>query len=234
MKMKRCMVLFLLIVLSSGVASAAINDTWNLSDEYTGTVNPDGVWLYGMLDFTYGVPQFLVYENNHTLVSGTGEVVQFWAWLQDIDRDQYGAVNHNTSDHDVASWGFHWKANGINIQSGGYAATYSSVAFVAPETGQYQFDAAFESMTDGKGTTVWFTMPDFSAPWSAALDAYGGANVVAPFNGTVALNAGETVYFSNSPGSTMVDFSCVVTQVPEPLTMSLLAIGGLALVRRRR
>jgi len=187
----------------------------------------------GMLDFTYATPGYLEYHTYHTLQTPTGEDVLFWSWIQG-DRDTYGAVNHNTTDHDVASWGFHWKANGINLQSGGYPATYSSVAFVAPETGEYQFDAAFESMTDGIGTTVWFTMPNFYAPWSAALDAYGGANVVATFNDTVALNAGETVYFSNSPGNTMVDFTCEVTQVPEPLTMSLLAMGGLALVRRRR
>lgn len=231
--MKKCVVLLLMAVLLSGAASAAINDSWDLSSEYTGISNPDGVWLYGMLDFTFATPGYIEYHESHELIAEGGETVQFWTWLPG-DRDSYGALNHNTADHDMASWGYHWKANGINIQSGAYAATYSSVAFVAPETGEYQFDAAFESMTDGKGTTVWFTLPTFAAPWSAVLDAYGGANVVAPFNNTVALNAGEKVYFSNSPGNTMVDFSCVVTQVPEPLTMGLLAIGGLALIRRRR
>ncbi len=207
--------LHVLLVLAASIHSMVSSvQAWDFAAEYSGTSNPSGVWTCGMLDWTAGVgPRFLVYENNHTLaVPGTGEVVQFWTWQEDIHRDEYGAVNHNTTDHMLDSWGFCWKAYGINIQNGVTAGYYSTVAFTAPETGDYTFEAAFESMTDGKGTQVWVTLPDFSAPWNAVLDAYGEANVVATYSKTLPLNAGETVYFSNSPGNTMVDFRLTVVK----------------------
>jgi hypothetical protein len=185
-------------------------NAWDFAGEYSGTSNPNDIWTYGMLNWATG-PVFVVYDNNHTLTAAGGEVVQFWTWITPGNRDAYGAVNHNTADHALASWGYQWHANGINIQSGAIGGYYSSVAFTAPEAGNYTFEATFESMTDGKGTQVWVTLNDFSAPWNAVLDAFGGVNVIAIYTDTLSLNAGETVYFSNSPGNTMVDFQLTVT-----------------------
>jgi len=137
--------LHVLLVLAASIHSMVSSvQAWDFAAEYSGTSNPSGVWTCGMLDWTAGLgPRFLVYENNHILtVLGTGEVVQFWAWTTPTDRDLYGAVNHNTSDHALASWGFRWKAGGINIQNGVTAGYYSTVAFTAPETGDYTFEAA--------------------------------------------------------------------------------------------
>ncbi len=211
--MKPKNVLFCMVTaLGSAGAMVSAATSWDFAGEYSGTVNPTGVWSYGMLNWAAG-PAFVRYENNHTLaVPGSGEVVQFWTWSTPGDRDVYGAVNHNTSDHALASWGFRWKAGGINIQNGVAAGYYSTVAFTAPEAGDYALEATFESMTDGRGTQVWITLPDFSAPWYAVLDAYGGVNVVATYNNTLTLNAGEMVYFSNSPGNTMVDFRLTVVK----------------------
>lgn len=203
---------FLLVFAASIHSMVSSVQAWDFAAEYSGTSNPSGVWTCGMLDWATG-PAFIVYANNHTLaVPGTGEVVQFWTWSTPGDRDAYGAVNHNTSDHALASWGFRWKAGGINIQNGVTPDYYSTVAFTAPEAGDYVFAAAFESMTDGRGTQVWVTLPDFSAPWNAVLDAYGGVNVSATYSNTLTLNAGDTVYFSNSPGNTMVDLRLTVVK----------------------
>ncbi len=103
--------------------------------------------------------------------------------------------------------------------------------FTAPEAGYYSFAADFESMTDARGTEVRVVQDDLvSALWSVRLDAYGGTNVAASFDGILNMAAGEKVYFSNPAEGyempTMVDFNCVAALVdpedlPEPPAWAL-------------
>jgi hypothetical protein len=203
--------------------SKVVITNWDFAAEYSDTTNPNGVWTYGMLDYhPASGPRFLPYGNTHTLTAGTGEVIHFWAWQVDNDRDQYGAINHNPTDHAVSSWGFRWKPGGINIQSSHYYEyTDSAVAFTAREDGQYTFDATFESMTDARGTEVAVVRSDYTTvAWSDTVDAFGGADVIANYTDTLTLNAGETVYFVNPSESSatvtapsMVDFNLLVEKL---------------------
>ena len=71
---------------------------------------------------------------------------------------------------------------------------------------------------------IWFHC-DSDTPVNdvTVLLTSGGINVVNP----------DTMDLSTIPAGTILD-TLIIHQIPEPMTMALLGLGGLALIRRRR
>jgi len=98
-------------------------------------------------------------------------------------------------------------------------------------------------IVDVQGGTATFADPgDFSvAPFEtknltlSTLDAFGGGTV--PGNGAVfapGLNSGPLDIVTDPAGAGPVSFKLVQYPTPEPATMTVLALGGLIALRRRR
>lgn len=107
---------------------------------------------------------------------------------------------------------------------------------------QYGFGSSFSSVSwVNAGSAFDFTSPIASSS-AAALDGNAAANRVANLGGTITANwaAGSTLWFrwieNNDVGNDhglAIDNFAFVAAVPEPVTLCLLVMGGVALLGKR-
>ena len=123
---------------------------------------------------------------------------------------------------------------------------YKAVArFTAPTDGVYDISASFKNSRNDEAAadvSVWFNGSMFDSKTisgfgfdSVLLGKTAAASAIwaGEYTG-IPLSAGDTLDFVVSSAKTyhQVGFNAVIT--PEPFTMALLGLGGMALLRRRR
>ncbi|MCY2930386.1 MAG: PEP-CTERM sorting domain-containing protein [Planctomycetota bacterium] len=155
---------------------------------------------------------------------------------------RFGAGNAATKTWDPSPrQRFGWQhGNGIlSISSGGgWSGTYYIPAGDAndnPFAAHYVFDLTRDA---GAGTLTWTATADAGAgtlTWTATAD---GVSLFSPAKVITGLtmNPFDTIYWNPwQPGSTLDNFTVTaIDATPEPATLSLLVLGGLALLRRGR
>lgn len=188
-------------------ASAAV---FNLSDDFSiANGNPNGVWTYGANNQTF--TSFTPYDRGMVIAEGRrwDSVGSYWdsVWRNDTTSTHYGVGPGQVSLHP------HYNFNP------------SEIRFTAPASGEFHVVGAF--LAGDSGT------PSVMIRYNAtAIDQ--GTDYLA-FDFTRTMLAGETLGFAvfGYPVSANTPLDLTITGVPEPNALAVLALGGLALLRRR-
>jgi len=236
MRMKKLFVLLMVLALPC-VASA-----WDLVDDFSITNgNPNGVWSYGYYAGGAG--------GTWTLYDDTGDSGTLINWFVDPgDTDAHGNVNLNYTANTFTQpgWtpGMSWRPGQLCVMTPywfGAPDDNPAVRFTAPATGSYEITANWENRAmSGTPTDVFVLVngaihhydqisgfTEFDAPLAESVSTYVAV---------LPLTAGDVLDFGVSDvvndGGHQVGLDVVI--VPEPVTMALMSLGGLALLRRRR
>lgn len=215
---------FALMVLAiSALAAVAQADqmVYDANDEFSLVANPNGVWSYGHTDFAGvypALPDYMMNTPSNWLTRPDGLVnIDSWGTSGGYDP----SVTHNGSGAPITKWGFTWGVNDIGLDS--YGATTGEASIIqwkAPRAGTVVADAMFRASTatiyEGfNGTVVKVALND--------------AAVGTTWSDTFTVNAGDCIAFAGQ-GPTVTMFQGSVTYVPEPGTVTLLAMGAFGLL----
>lgn len=238
--------------LAAGTATAAI--------EYDQDVTSNAIFGGGNLNGSYttdrqnGVEIGLRGKVRHDLVGG-GPLNQFNSNGDGTYTFQAGVPSGQSSP--VAVWSFEWSINSNFDGTSGYNIgdlTYELGLDTDPTAGtNYTTFDPINDINPGNGMVFWdHSMGNNSTAMGAgveATDATDYANLIAsnnlaqqswkahwffsPFDPTV--NGQYEIYLSASDGTGEIARSAItINVVPEPGSIALLGLGGLALIRRRR
>lgn len=215
-----------------------------LADDFDVENNPDGVWTYGYLDngnfVTYA------YRNNADSIN-----VKNWCGNHNgaANPDVQGNINKAFgSASDQWGWGpgMSWEPGMICVMTAnsGGGAWVTTVRFTAPTAGQWSVAIDFENRVMNGAATNVFVNRDGGSVFTDTISGFLGSSLGAPavagnpttgYAATLTLNAGDTIDFGVSgAGLHQVAVGAEIAAVPEPMTMALLAVGGVAAVIRRR
>ncbi len=240
--MKKMLVLVtVLLAVCATSAMGAPGDTWSAYDDFD-TVNPGGglnEWQYGYYE-TGPASAYTKYSwlGNGSLWGGpTTDIIHG----QDGTGDPWGSIHCNFGEAiDRAGWpsGMYWNAYSLTLQT--MNARSPMVRWTVPEDGQYQVDIVLEHNSSWAGVVTGVqVLLNGSVETAGTISGFqSGPENFLTYSNTLTLSAGDYIE-AGIDGPVRSDWSRValafdVTQVPEPVTMSLLALGGLALIRRRK
>ena len=252
--MKKLVILLIVSLCWTGVA---LGQTYDYNADFKADpcniVNPDGVWSYGYMDA--GNTTFTLHSIPMPETSGpwAGEP-RLSSWHSGANPDTHGNNSINTSSDEIYYnlWpgGMYWAPNGCNLMSPDATnPTFHAVArFTAPEPDTFVINASFKnSLVQGLPGDVYVLVNGLEVD-SAQISGFGFASVelgkeapdpgsIHDYAASILLDTGDTVDFVVGRGDDLhayhqVGFNAVI--VPEPITLSLLGLGGLALIRRRR
>jgi hypothetical protein len=184
---------------------------WDVSADYSGASNPNGQWSYG----------------RKWSPSGTGFDL-FWSqW------GSYGGWNMGNTGHGGPAI-----QAAANLWAKDNSNGLPAVRWTCPESGPYSLDFTFQGV-DSRGVDAnVFVAVDGSLRFSDHIGAYLGTASYSP--GTVVLEQGDLLDFVVQwNGGVYSEYSWTyltgtIKAVPEPASLSLLAFGALAILRRRR
>ncbi len=214
---------FLLVSLVAGLAGSAF--AFDGSADWSLASNPNGVWSYGWSNTLLG-PMTL-----DTATATSGVLQQ---WRGDLASDGNPSLVKNTSASTVASGTVTWAPNQL-IMHPGPGGQFAILRFTAPTSSLYNIFAGFIGQ-DSTTTDVHIIQGGVSQ-YDNFVNGFGNSNST---TSTLYVTAGDTIdvrvgYGSNSNfnnDSTGVEFR--VESVPEPMTISALALGALGLARRKK
>lgn len=235
---RRVLLLFLSLALSYGMAQG-----YEYSDDFSTTAgNPNGVWSYGYLSNSGDGP---FVAHNHTMPAGTGLAL----WETDGDPDSSGNINKAAGAEDHPEWGgMSWEAGMTSMMIPTDPAKWSAVVFTAPQAGQWNVSVDFQNRwMNGNGSNVFVRINGANVLLDQ-IDGFPGSSLGAPvvapvstdgwnagYDGVATLNQGDTIMFGVykwTEASHQVAIDASITPVPEPMILSLLALGGLMLRRK--
>lgn len=162
---------------------------------------------------------------------------------QASDSITLGTLTYNldlrgdTDGNPISGWQYYFTTTPANaLTFGGTPITVLNNPFTASDLSASP--SAGATVNQAGGTTAWFTFnPDYAAFANNALATYQfntstlglGTYVFTPV-GEELVNSSDTITTFASPGT----FSLDIVNVPEPGSAVLMALGGLALLMRRR
>jgi len=238
MKMKKMLVLVSVLLLSS----AAIAETWDLDLDFESALNnPNGAWTYGYIEGG----SFYTFDG---IVTGQDHGSNILAWRYDSNWDNKGNIQKILEGQpDFEAWTSYRYGGEMCSGPGGDAGVKTTVRWTCPTDGAYGIRAMWQGLsTKGEGTTVDVTLEQNGAVFFSDNvagfigrpgEAGWGAKPEVSYATILNLLAGDTIDITIAGGADGVGADCTnmdLTIVPEPFTMALLGLGGMALVRRRR
>lgn len=240
--MKKMLVLVAaLLAVCATSAMGTPGDTWSAYDDFD-TVTPGGgvnEWQYGY----YETDSASAYTKYNDLLDGTlwGGPATDIIHGQDGTGDPYGSIHCNFGEAiDRAGWpsGMYWNAYSVTLQT--MNSRSPVVRWTAPGDGDYQVDIVLEHNSQSSGVfTGVEVLLNGAVEASGTISGFqNGPENFLTYSQTLSLSAGDYIE-AGIDGPVRSDWSRValvfdVAQVPEPVTMSLLALGSLALSRRRK
>ena len=240
MKLRMCFVAAAFVALFGlGVAAAQAETVWNLTNQFSTTSDPNGVWSYGRCSGHVAFSKATVFEDWET---GRGTPAGLGAW-EPATGDFDPSVTYNSSNASVTAFGFTWPAHTVALDAytvdgpslSEYTSGYADVRFTAPADGVYDLSFTYTDLagTD-TGAQFWRQIPGAQGTKDQWVDAGGGASGTYSETG-ITLSAGQSIDVL-VVGSTVAQFDMTVSTVPEPGTLLLLASGliGLAVYARRK
>ena len=222
-------------------AMGAVGDSWSAYGAFD-TVNPGGgvnAWQYGW----YASDPTSAYTKYTTLWNGTlwgGPATDIIHGTQE-GGDPFGSIHCNFGEAIARpEWpsGMYWNAYSVTLQT--MNACSPMVRWTAPEDGVYQVDIVLEHNSSAAGVVTGVqVLLNGSVETAGTISGFqSGPENFLTYNPTLTLSAGDYIE-AGIDGPVRSDWSRValafdVTQVPEPVTVALLSLGGLALIRRRK
>jgi hypothetical protein len=219
----------------------ATADTWDVAADFSAVANPNSAWTYGYVQG--GV--FAAYGTPETAGDGAGNSFAGW---HGSDWDVVGNVGKNVGPNVITAWGSYREVGQVCFGTA-YNADLAAVVWTAPAAMEIQVAARFSGQgPDGatvrayvvnNGTTV-FTQ-DVLGFAGRAVNGYSdafGTSPVQTYTATLNVLAGQTLLFGVNNldgflGGDATGLALTITQVPEPMTLALLAMGAAGCVRRK-
>ena len=206
------------MLLAAGAAQADIT-TWNLATDFSDTSNPAGAWAYG-------------YKS-----SPGGSFTPYASFF----RGEYGEPVWNAGHPDISVPNLFkntWTGSILGVSPGQVSlhpgpGTTSVARWTAPAAGSYDVTVTFLP-----GNLGWMCV----SVWKDGESLFQDQSEDVPLTYTqtrLDVAAGQTLDFQVSPdptgywgyGSTPVE---ATVTTPEPATLSLLVLGGLAVLKQKR
>jgi hypothetical protein len=225
--------------LVAGAAGQARSDTvWNAAADYdagyaAGT-NPNGAWTYG---WTSSLTSGLNVYTSHGLIP-PGPNFESWydpreyASLTPMVYKNAGSEYSDGNNVDIP-------ASALILHGGGPSGNdYSDVVWTAPYSGTFSLAATFTgrqtSAPPGDYQTNAYVLENGMTLFSTYLNSEGDSGT---FSGVLSLTAGDTIVFAlgiQGTGlhgeSTQLDAIITTTSVPEPCSLTLLALGAVGFI----
>jgi archaellum component FlaG (FlaF/FlaG flagellin family) len=211
-----------------GVVSGATSSAFAVYDaasDFAITSNPNGAWSYG---WSTGL------TSSMTPYTASSTIGSLNFWQANIAGDGNPTVSKNTSSSTVQISSVTWDP-GQMVMHPGPNGEYSIVRFTAPTSQNYALSANFIGR-DVITTTDVNVLVNGASVFSDSIFLFGDSS---SFSNNYFLNSGDTVdlrvgFGSNSYLNDSTGANLTMTPVPEPASMCGIALGGLALLKRRR
>lgn len=235
---------YLALCMLLGLPSSGVRGdiTYNVTADYSPTINPNGVWTYGwQLESALGAAAINVFDTNSNF-SGAHADFNFWSSSALSVVPFAGKQQSNVDSGDQS--GTLYKANQVAMHAGNSGADVAAavIRFTAPTAGNYRIDEAiFEYRSNIPGNSV-YVFNNGTKIFEDTTGVRGTQNLMA--SQILQLSSGGYIDFivgsrNGATNSTTTQLNAVITQVtavPEPSSVALVLVSavGVGFVRFRR
>ena len=242
--MKNLAWLLLTGVILLGVVGADAGTIWNVAEEFSTAGNPNGAWSYGTL-VTYSETsrEFVPFS---TPDAAAADGSTFAAW-HDEDWNVNGKIGENLGPNPIDEWGWYCEVGQV-LMGSPLTVRSTTIRWTAPADMTVDVSAMFSGQdTDGTESAVYVLLNNttvYSGYVSGFIgraangyaDAFGATPNQSYSCSGLEVSVGDVVYFAMyGMGYTRhTSLTATVTEVPEPMTLSLLGLGGVLCVVRRK
>lgn len=211
-------------------SSAVIVGPYDLAADFSTAANPNGSWSYGY-STTLGGSLVL-----HTSPSPNPAYSTISNWHTDLGYGVPVILRNSTVSTVTNDTGTIVLTPGQLASHPGTSGEFSIVRFTAPTAGLFNVAGSFLGADLVGATTDVHILLNGSSVFAGNVSGFGVGSGPA-FNTNLSLASGDRLDFVVGWGNgdftwDSTAIAAVITQVPEPGTAAMLAIGGLALVLR--